>query len=175
MKKIIVSMMLAGAMVLGGTAFAQTQGTTGATVQKENTAKGNKGNKGMNQKADRPKFNPFDGVQLTPDQQQRLQVLQQGLGPVQLTPEQQAKIKQNPDLTKEQKAQLKKERKAQKQQAKKDYLKGVKEILAPDQYVVFLENCYLYTPQDQGKAVKKSYKQKSQKGKKSDKSKKRNK
>ena len=153
MKKTIVSMMLAVALLAGGTVYAQTDATTGATTQKENVKKDKKGNKGF--KANKgnmsSRFNPFDGVQLTDDQQQRLQVLQQGLGPVQLSPEQQAKIPENKNLTPEQKKQLKNERKAKKQEAKKNYLNGVKEILTPDQYVIFLENCYLYTPQDQGK------------------------
>ena len=138
-------MMLAVALI-GGNAYAQTQsdGNTGATKQKtEQTRKGGKEGK---KKMDRPQFNPFDGVQLTDDQQQKLQVLRQGLGPVVLTPEQQAKIPQNPNLTPQEKQQLKKERKAKKLEAKKNYLKGVKEILTPDQYVVFLENCYFYSP-----------------------------
>ena len=171
MKKIFVSMMLAGALLAGGTAIAQTKadGTTGATAQKEcckegkgkkcdkKGKKGNKDKKGpkgeKGQKGNRPQFNPFDGIQLTADQQQRLQVLREGLGPVQLTPEMKAKIKENPNLTPEEKAQLKAERKAKKMEAKKNYLNGVKEILTPDQYVIFLENVYLYSPQAD-KAVK---------------------
>ena len=169
MKKTILSMMLAGALFAGGTAYAQsqTEGSTGASVQKENVEKGKKdtkGNKAGMRKANRPPFNPFDGVQLTNDQQQRLQALQQGLGPVQLTPEEQAKIKENPNLTPEQKKQLKEEKKAKKLEAKKNYLSGVKEILTPDQYVIFLENVYLYAPQDQGKAVKMSSKSKKHNG-----------
>lgn len=165
MKKIFVSMMLAGAVLTGGTAYAQTQadGNTGATTQKEccNSEKGEKcdkgdkvkkGNKAKKQfkKVESKHFNPFDGIQLTNDQQQKLQVLQQGLGPVKLTLEDQVKIKENSNLTPEQKAQLQDERKARKTEAKKNYLQGVKETLTPDQYVVFLENCYLYAPQDQG-------------------------
>lgn len=161
MKKIFVSMILATALLAGGTAIAQTptDGTTGATVQKENVKKDKKGKKGnktaKGMKSNKgPKFNPFEGVQLTADQQQRLQVLQQGLGPVKLSPEQQAKIPENPNLTDAQKKQLKAEKKAQKLEKKKKYLNGVKEILAPDQYVIFLENCYLYSPQKQNKAGK---------------------
>lgn len=168
MKKTIVSMMLAVAFLAGGTTFAQTQtnGSTGATAQKEcANCKGEKPVKG-------PKFNPFDGVQLTADQQQRLQVLQQGLGPVQLSKEQQEKIKENPNLTKEQKKQLKAERKAKKIEAKKKYLAGVKEILTPDQYVIFLENCYVYAPQQKDKADKMNGKHKGSKGEKHGKGKK---
>lgn len=162
MKKIFTSMMLAVALLAGGTAYAQNQvqGSTGATVQKENVDKNAKakkgGKKGMRQANPAPRFNPFDGVQLTDDQQQKLQVLRQGLGPVQLTPQEQAKIKENPNLTKEQKQQLKAEKKAKKMEAKKNYLNGVKEILTPDQYVIFLENCYLYAPQGQGQVKAKA-------------------
>ena len=161
MKKVFVSMMLATALLVGGSAYAQTKadGATGATSKKTehcgNCQQGeHKGDKAKSGKAKgnkpaKAKFNPFDGIQLTADQQQKLQVLQQGLGPVQLTPEQQAKIPQNPNLTPEQKKQLKAERKAKKLEAKKNYLTGVKETLSPDQYVVFLENWYLYSPQAQ--------------------------
>ena len=163
MKKLIVSMMTAVALFAGSAAYAQTpsDGNTGATVQTEKSEKagkkgtkdfkksgkegmrGNKGNQG-------PRFNPFDGVQLTPEQEQKLQVLQRGLGPVILDKEQQAKIKENKNLTPEEKKQLKKEKEAKKLEAKKNYLNGVKETLTPDQYVIFLENWYLYAPQNQG-------------------------
>lgn len=168
MKKIVTSAILAIALMAGTSAYAQTDGSTGATSQKgqqeccqtENgkkaEKKGKKGGKkdGKLNKGNKPKFNPFEGVQLTQDQQQRLQVLRQGLGPVELTTEQQAKIKENPNLTPEQKQQLKAEKKAKKMEAKKNYLNGVKEILTPDQYVIFLENCYLFAPQKQDKAQK---------------------
>lgn len=176
MKKTIVSMMMAGALLMGGSAFAQTtDGNTGATTQKECVkkdgkscsncpdAKATKGDK-KGKKNHGPKFNPFDGVQLTADQQQRLQVLQQGLGPVKLDKEQMENIPVNPNLTPEQKKQLKAEKKAKKLETKKKYLSGVKEILTPDQYVIFLENVYLYSPQNQGKGGKEANKSKGHKG-----------
>lgn len=186
MKKILVSMLMAGALVAGGTAFAQTQTATtpNASAQKEcpnkdgkickksgkechKEQKNAKGNKGA--KAARQEFNPFDGIQLTPDQQQKLQVLRQGIGPVVLDKTQQEKIPQNPNLTPEQKQQLKAEKKARKLEAKKKYLNGVKETLTPDQYVIFLENCYLYTPE---KSKQKGMKAEAgHKGKKHDKNK----
>lgn len=165
-------MMLAAALLTGGSAFAQTttDGTTGATTQVEKGKKGEscdanckKGDKKKGPKGDkkkngpRAKFNPFDGIQLTADQQQKLEVLQRGLGPVELSKTQQEKIPVNPNLTKEQKKQLKQERKAKKLEAKKKYLAGVKETLTPDQYVIFLENFYLYAPQKQ-KDKKSSFK-----------------
>ena len=179
MKKLFVSMMMAVALIAGGTAYAQNKAdaTTGATAQKEQKCdgcqaadakkgakkskgdkKGKKGNQAV--KGDKgAKFNPFDGVQLTNDQQQRLQVLRQGLGPVELSQAQMSKIPENPNLTEAQKKQLKAERKAKKAENKKKYLNGVKEILTPDQYVIFLENCYLYAPnKDINKAAKKGMK-----------------
>ena len=187
MKKIFLSIMLVGALLVSGTVYAQNQveGTTGASVQKENTQNGKdkkkaskakkdgkKSDKKSVTKSNRPKYNPFDGIQLTDDQQKRLQVLRQGLGPVELTPEQKAKIKENSQLTPEQKQQLKKERNDKKMEAKKNYLNGVKEILTPDQYVVFLENVYLYSPQDKGKGVKQGFAPNGRKGEKSGKMKK---
>lgn len=166
MKKVILSMMMAGALLASGTAFAQTptDGTTGATTQQSdccqtnNTPQGKKkdghkgGKKDGKTRAGKPKFNPFDGIELTADQQQRLQALRQGVGPVELTPEQQAKIPENPNLTAEQKKQLSAERKAAKLEARKNYLNGVKEVLTPEQYVIFLENVYLYRPIDKAQA-----------------------
>ena len=171
-------MMLAGALLASNSAFAQNQSdaTTGATQkaqseccqagkdgqckgEKKGDKKGNKkgekkgdkkGNKDRKREGSRPAYNPFDGVQLTADQQQRLQVLQEGLGPVQLTKEQQERIPENKNLTEEQKKQLKAERKNNKLEAKKKYLNGVKEILTPEQYVIFLENVYFYSPDAQG-------------------------
>lgn len=170
MKKALVSMIVGVAMIAGGNAYAQSKAVTvaGATQQKEkcdnckgdnkDCKKGEKPVKEKKMKGNRPQFNPFDGVQLTPDQQQRLQVLQQGLGPVMLDKEQQSKIPENKNLTPEQKQQLKQEKEAKRQQAKKNYLNGVKETLTPDQYIIFLENCYLYSPQGQGIPSPKGFK-----------------
>lgn len=181
MKKVIVSMLMATAMIAGGTMYAQspTDGSTGATTKQESCQncpqhqgdkKCDKAGKG---KGNKPKFNPFEGIQLTPAQQQRLQVLREGLGPVRLDSAQQANIPQNPALTKEQKRQLKAERKAKKIETKKKYLQGVKETLNPDQYVVFLENCYIYTSKSPDKQLNlkhgKGQKGKDHKGKKGDK------
>lgn len=168
MKKIFAGMMLAGALLIGTTAYAQTDGTTGAT-KAQTEKKDCKGGQCANcpngaLKGGKKAYNPFQGIQLTDDQQQRLRVLQQGLGPVQLTPEMKAKIKENPNLTPEQKAQLKAEKKAKKLEAKKNYLGGVKEILTPEQYVVFLENVYVYGPDKQLKAAKKPNAKKMAKG-----------
>lgn len=180
MKKIIVSMMLGAAMIFGSSIYAQTDTTTGATAQQEQTSKakegkgdkkgGKKGNKKFDgkkpgKKMEGRKFNPFNGIQLTDDQQARLQELQRGLGPVELDSAKQANIPVNPNLTPEEKAQLRSQREAKKLEAKKNYLNGVKEVLQPEQYVIFLENCYLYAPQNTGKsALKGKHGDKARKG-----------
>lgn len=170
MKKVFVSMILAGSLLAGGTAYAQTQtdGTTRATTQNKAYSEEGEGKelkkekhlmKGPNggipaPRAERQKFNPFEGVELTEDQQQKLQMLQQGLGPVQLSKEQQERIPENKNLTREERKQLQEEFQAKQIEVKKNYLNGVKEVLNPDQYVIFLENFYLYSPQEQGKEMK---------------------
>lgn len=178
MRKKIVSVFMSVALMAGGMAYAQspTDGATGATSKNNQSECCQDGKKADKKKGDKKKdknkgdkkagkhngkvlaearFNPFDGIQLTDDQQQRLQVLQQGLGPVMLDKKEQADIPVNPQLTPEQKKQLKEEKKAKKLEAKKNYLNGVKEVLTPEQYVIFLENVYLYAPNGGGsKGVK---------------------
>lgn len=150
MKKKVIGFIVAIAAITSGSVFAQNKtDQNNGKPQTEccNTAK--EGKKGKGEKKG-PKFNAFEGIQLTADQQQKLQVLRQGLGPVKLTKEQKENLKkENKNLTDEQKKQKKTERKAQKSAAKKNYLNGVKGILTPDQYVMFLENVYLYSPQPQ--------------------------
>ncbi|MCM1310015.1 MAG: hypothetical protein NC301_03185 [Bacteroides sp.] len=71
-----------------------------------------------------PKFCPFDNLNLTDTQKQQLKDLR-------------AKHQQ------EKKA-AKAERKANRKAAKKAHLDEIKVILTPEQYVLFLENSYLY-------------------------------
>lgn len=184
MRKILTSVAFAMAVIFAGSAYAQNDSVQvsqqqSQTISKE-TKKGEKkgekkGKKNLKGKKDwkgdkdkkggekgqrinkEPKFNPFEGIQLTPEQQQRLQVLREGLGPVKLDKAQQEKVygkdsqkQKKENLTpeqriqmKEQKKQAKAERNAKKIETKKKYLSGVKEILSPDQYVMFLENVYI--------------------------------
>lgn len=138
MKKKIFGMLIAFATIASGSVYAQTQQAKDKSGAKPECCIPAAINKNKQAK---PKFNPFDGVQLTSDQQQRLQVLRQGLGPVKLSKEEMEK------LSDEQKKQMRQENKAKKAEAKKKYLSGVKEILTPEQYVIFLENVYLYQPE----------------------------
>ncbi len=86
-------------------------------------------------KCDRP--DPFIGITLTPEQQTKIQTLKA-----------ETKAKRQA-MAKECKAKVKNDR-AQRAEAmkasKKEYLESVKEILGPDQYVVFLENIVLNQP-----------------------------
>lgn len=67
-----------------------------------------------------------------------------------LTPEQQTKIKSlKESAAKERSAKAKADRLAKtdaRKDARKDYLKNMKEILTPDQYVIFLENAFVTNP-----------------------------
>ena len=144
MKKLIVSTMLAMGILAMNSAYAQGDKKEACDNCKKTEQCQKAKAKGM--KIAKAGANPFEGIQLTDAQQARLKELYQGLGPVVLTKEQQEKIKENKNLTPEQRNQLKEERKAQRVQAKKNYLKGVKETLTPDQYIIFLENCYMAAP-----------------------------
>lgn len=161
MKKLFVSLMIAGATLLSATSYAQTTTQSNAPQstccgkecskdkkeKKECKKEGKKEvRKGEIGRAHRLSTDPFNGIELTADQQQRLQVLRQGLGPV--MPQSYEKSDKKQELSKEEKMKLRQEKAEKKKDAKKNYLNGVKEILTPDQYVIFLENVYLYGNQD---------------------------
>ena len=52
------------------------------------------------------------------------------------------KICKNKELTKEQKNEIRKMKESKRAETRENYLKGIKEILTADQYVIFLENNY---------------------------------
>lgn len=170
MRKILSSVALAMAIMFAGSCYAQNDTVpTHQQSQKfekkgkkkgKKEWKGEKGKKGeMRGKrgVEGPKFDPFQGIQLTETQQKQLQALREGLGPVKLDKSQKEKVYGNDvqkpkkeNLTpeqkqqmKEQKKKMKEEQKTKKREAKKKYLDGVKSILSPEQYVVFLENVYM--------------------------------
>lgn len=150
MKKKVIGFIVAIAAITTGSVFAQKQADQAKGKQQTECCQQGKDSKKGKGERKGPKFNAFDGIQLNADQQQKLQVLREGLGPVKLTKEEKEKLKaENKGLTDEQKKQKKAERKAKKAEAKKNYLKGVKETLTPEQYVIFLENVYLYSPEQQ--------------------------
>ena len=149
MRKKILGLTIALAAITSGAIYAQQpDGKTTATQQTEECCQTPQTKKDAIKKGNRQGFNPFDGVQLTPEQQEKIKVLQQGLGPVML-PKDKATGEDKQKLTDEQKKQMKLDLKSKKDEAKKNYLYGVKEILTPEQYVIFLENVYLYGPEQQ--------------------------
>ncbi len=79
-------------------------------------------------KCDSKCLNPFEGITLTADQQAKLDVLKSN-----------------------------KEARPDRRQMKREYLAKVKEILTPDQYVVFLENSFVNkTPMRPNKGMRHS-------------------
>lgn len=79
-------------------------------------------------------INPFEGLNLTADQQAKLEALKQNCP---AKAERQKADKQSKND--EQKANMK----AQRAQGKRDFLAQVKGILTPEQYVQFLENSFV--------------------------------
>lgn len=155
MKKVFISMfVVAAASLMTGSACAQStdQKAKQECCDTTGNAKGKSlkkdGRKDFERRDRQTQYNPFEGMELTEDQQQRLAVLQKGLGPALVD----APEKSLPDnMSDEQKAKIKKDMASRKVEAKKNYLNGVKEIIGPEQYVVFLENFYINAPsQKQG-------------------------
>lgn len=80
-----------------------------------------------------PCFRAFEGLNLTADQQTKLQALRQ-----------QGKVKADQKKADQKKA--REEAKTKRDQSRRDYLASVKAILTPEQYVQFLENSYVNAP-----------------------------
>lgn len=144
MKKIFLTIAII-ASSLG--AFAQTdnKSNNAACANTEQTC--NKDKK-AECKANGKKCNrAFEGITLTDDQQNRLSALRENFRKEREANRESLKAsadsKDKKDLTKDQKLQIKQENKARREEGRKKYLSGVKEILNPDQYVVFLENTYI--------------------------------
>lgn len=165
MKKILFSILVAGATLISGTACAQndTQSTGKVKTEQGMKAKKDKGDhKGDMKKGGRQVSDPFKGIELTADQQKQLQVLRQGIGPV--MPQSYEKNDSIKKLTDDQKQKMRQERANKMMETKKSYLGGVKQILTPDQYIVFLENVYLYGNSDDLGNLQRGQNMKSQNG-----------
>lgn len=83
----------------------------------------------------------FEGISLSDDQQQRLSALRNETK--QKREQARAEYKKQDNAQKAQRDQIKAERRNDRTEARKEYLSGVKEILTPQQYVVFLENSFV--------------------------------
>lgn len=96
------------------------------------------------------KANPYEGLTLTEAQQTQL---------MQLDAKCKAECKQKAESRKEKKNMEKTDRIAEKRASKKEYLKNVKAIIGPEQYIVFLENMFVNSPaQGRGKHMKQGVK-----------------
>lgn len=140
MKKVFLSLALLSASAFSIMAQTPDQTCTDQTqcASKEQCVKVERDGKGRDSKA-------FEGINLTDEQKTKLAALRQGNCTAK---EGKAKVAANDGEkkekpTKEQLQQMRQERAEKHQAARKEYLVQVKEILTPDQYVVFLENCYL--------------------------------
>lgn len=122
MKKTILSFALVLAGLMGSSAMAQSPVALGTNSQQQTSA--------CTQCPAAKKANPFDGLDLTEKQQAELKALRDG-----------CKAERAKIAAKE-KAE-KKEMIEQRMKDQKEYLGKIKEILSPEQYVQFLENCYL--------------------------------
>lgn len=137
MKKVILSIALLSASALSVFAQSNTpvnaQQACVATEQCAVNAKAGKCNKA------------FEGLNLTDDQKAKIAALNQGkctAAKDKPAKEDRKDGSKKEKPTKEQMQQKLAERAARHQEARKAYLVQVKEILSPDQYVMFLENSY---------------------------------
>ncbi len=134
MKKIIIALSVLAASTLGLSAQNQTQNNKTAGQPNKEMAK--KHVDGKKQKG----ANPFDGLNLTEQQRKQL---------TDLRTQSKAKKAANDSTQRARRA----EHAAKAKTMRADYLKSVKAILTPDQYVKFLENNYV----NAGKGHKKGY------------------
>lgn len=163
MKKKVLGLALMAMALIGFNGMAQNT-TQSQKAQVENNAcckKGDKDSKKGGKMQAREKKNPYEGLTLTDAQKTKLAQLD-----AKRQAERQAKMEARKAQKDGRKGDLKNMTDAEKQAAKKakmdarkadkmEYLKEVKAIIGPDQYVVFLENMYVNGGQQGGgKAIK---------------------
>lgn len=144
MKKIIFSLvaLFATSTTLLAVNSTQNPENTPQEEQTENVqAREKSGKEGKGRKdamrMQRGRFNnPFEGIELSEEQQKKINELQQSLRPAQ-------KENDDQELTEEQKKAQKAKARAMRENYRQNYLMGLKHILNHDQYVKFLENSYL--------------------------------
>lgn len=126
MKKTLMTSIIALAAIVAmpAIASAQTDGTTGATDKTETVKKDRP--EARRERPGHMKANAFEGIELTDAQKEALKALRPE------RPERGDAKKEAADSTKRERPNPKKMR--------ADYVNGVKGILTPDQYVIFLEN-----------------------------------
>lgn len=152
MKKKILSIALIAMSLASFTGVAQNVASaqTSSTEQVEKVKKdGKKSDRKDGKMGERKnkggKKNPFEGMNLTEAQQQKLQ---------QLNESRRAAREQQKMAKKETKQRNDSVKKAARIADKKAYLEEVKAIIGPDQYVVFLENAYVFNNGGHQKGMK---------------------
>ncbi len=137
MKKKILALAVAIATVGTFSSFAASDKDQKCDKQQCSTQQCDKSRKEC--KGERKCPNPFEGINLTADQQTKLKALKGS-----------ACCKTNKDEVKAACAKQgdckSKDGRVDPRQAKRDYLVKIKEILTPEQYVVFLENSFANIP-----------------------------
>lgn len=174
MKKKILSVALAAIFSLGISSFAQTAQTRDANCQKKECKKErcDKKDRKCDKKCDRKDgkqcANPFEGINLTEQQQQSIAVIP--------TPAQVMKAARDNNKVKADTANFSPEqRRMFARDVRSKYLQQVKAVLTPEQYVQFLENYYTNSAPNQkdikkdGKRGDKKFGMSDRKGRKGDK------
>lgn len=146
MKKIFLSLALifGASGIFAASAATQSENSASQEVQEnvQKEGKGKKHDKHMSPRGGNPmRFNsPFEGIDLTQEQKDQLAELQKSLAPEKI---EKGNGEGKDSLSKDEKRKLRMELQAKRDENRKAYLEGVKKILNPEQYIVFLENSYL--------------------------------
>lgn len=129
MKKFIVAATLAaGLLSAAGASAARPQCPVNAN--REAAVLANRPGDTCAQACRQPRFNPFEGIELTADQQTAIQNLNNTTC-------------QNRQNARNERRERNEATRESRLQSRRDYLAQLKQILTPEQYVSFLENSYL--------------------------------
>ncbi|MBD5237923.1 MAG: hypothetical protein HDS62_10460 [Bacteroidales bacterium] len=137
MRKKILSLALVAMTLVAANGFAQNVNDSNANPAKIENVKKAKGDRKDG------KRNPYEGLTLSDAQKTKLQ---------QLDEKRANDRKEKMQAQKQEKQRRDSDRMVARNAAKKEYLKEVKAIVGPDQYVVFLENYYINGNEKGGKA-----------------------
>lgn len=138
MMKKILSAAFAAMMLMAIPATAQNTAADQAKCAKTECSKDNKINK------DKGACREFEGLTLTDTQKEKLQQLKANQREARQAQKEQAKMDRKAD--KEQREAERKAMKEQREAERRAYLKEVKNIVGPENYVIYLENMYVTAP-----------------------------
>lgn len=141
MKKRILSLTLIALSFVSFAAIAQNIDTDTQISRKSEKVKSDrhkKGDKKLRKGDGKKEFNPFEGMNLTEDQQNSLSALkgQRKADKQKMKQERKAEKQVRDSVNRAERGRMKEARK----QNKKEYLEQVKAIVGSDNYVIFLEN-----------------------------------